>query len=255
MLGGRSPGFVVRELFAPRNYLALWRSRRVYERPLDGARRYFLGRGDYPTEFAVRTPLGVVAPKLHHPHDMFTINEVFCREDYRAGPGLRTVVDLGSNIGISALYFLTRDPAARVWCYEPVPRNADRLEDNLDAYRDRFTLERAAVADRAGRVRFGIEESGRYGGIDRELESEIEVPCLDVNSVLSRVLDEVERIDVLKVDTEGAELATARAIAPEHLDRIDTIYLELEHPEPVHPERYESTFANQTLALTRRRSS
>jgi FkbM family methyltransferase len=255
MLGGRSPAFVVRELFAPRNYLALWRSRRVYERPLDGARRYFLGRGDYPTEFAMRTPLGVVAPTLHHPHDMFTVNEVFCREDYRAGPGLRTVVDLGSNIGISALYFLTRDPAARVWCYEPVPRNAQRLRENLTAFAGRWELTEAAVADRAGTVSFGVEESGRYGGIGRATGQEIEVPCQDINSVLSGILAQVERIDVLKVDTEGAELVTARAIAPEHLDRIDTIYLELEHPEPVHPERYASTFANQTLALTRRRSS
>jgi FkbM family methyltransferase len=255
MLGGRSLGMVAREALAPRNYAALWRSRRVYPHPLDGARRYFLGRGNYPCVFEVRTPAGVVAPTLYHPHDMFTVNEVFCREDYAAGPGLRIAVDLGSNIGISALYFLTRDPAARVWCYEPVPVNADRLEDNLAAYRDRVTLERAAVADRAGRVRFGVEESGRYGGIGRDTGQEIEVDCLGINDVLAGVLSKVDRIDLLKVDTEGAELATVRAIAPEHLDRIETIYLELERPETVHPDRFESSFANETLALTRRRSA
>ena len=255
MLGGRSLRMVAREALAPRNYAALWHSRRVYEHPLDGARRYFLGRGDYPCRFEVRTPAGVVAPTLHHPHDMFTVNEVFCREDYAAGPDLRVAVDLGSNIGISALYFLTRHPEARVWCYEPVPRNADRLEDNLADHRERYVLRRAAVAERAGRVRFGVEDSGRYGGIGRDTGAEIEVDCLDVNHVLAEVLAEVERIDILKVDTEGSELATVRAIAPEHLERIETIYLEVERPEPVHPERFAARFANETLALTRRRST
>ncbi len=28
-------------------------------------------------------------------HDMFTVNEVFCREDYACGPETRTVVDVG----------------------------------------------------------------------------------------------------------------------------------------------------------------
>jgi FkbM family methyltransferase len=255
MLGGRDPMFVVREVLSPGNYVALWRSRRAYVHSLDGARRYFLGRGDYPCDFEVRTPTGVVAPTLHHPHDMFTVNEVFCRQDYAAGPELRVAVDIGSNIGISALYFLTRHPDSRVWCFEPVPANADRLERNLAPYSDRFSLQRAAVADAAGRVRFGVEESGRYGGIGVATGSEIEVECLDVNDVLSRVLDEVERIDVLKIDTEGAELRTMRAIAPELLERIDTVYLELERPEAVHPDRYDASFANQTLALTRRRST
>ena len=53
-----------------------------------------LGRGDYPYRCPVRTPAGIVAPTLHSSHDMFTVNEVFCREDYAAGPALRTVVDM-----------------------------------------------------------------------------------------------------------------------------------------------------------------
>jgi FkbM family methyltransferase len=255
MLGGRSAGFVLREVLAPRNYLAAWRSLRVYPHPLDGMRRYFLGRGRYPCRFQVRTPLGVVAPVLHHPHDMFTVNEVFCRRDYDTSPEARVVVDVGSNIGVSALYFLTRNGEVRVHCYEPVPANARRLRANLAPFADRYELTEAAVADRSGRVSFGVEESGRYGGIGVATGQAIEVPCLDVNEVLAGVLAREGRIDVLKLDTEGAELRTSQAIHSEHLDRIDTIYLELERPAEVHPERFEARFANQTLRLTRRRSS
>ena len=95
-------------------------------------------------------PAGIVAPTLFSSHDMVTVNEVFCREDYRAGPELEVVVDIGSNIGISALYFLTRSHRARVWLYEPVPANVERLRANLARFEGRWRLDQAAVADRDG---------------------------------------------------------------------------------------------------------
>ena len=69
---------------------------------------------------------------------MFTVNEVFCRRDYPVPPGARSVVDIGSNIGLSALFFLTRDESCRCWLYEPVPANVERLRANLRAFADRF---------------------------------------------------------------------------------------------------------------------
>lgn len=39
---------------------------------------------------------------------MMTFNEIFLRMDYFLPEDARTVLDLGSNKGISALYFLTR---------------------------------------------------------------------------------------------------------------------------------------------------
>ncbi len=82
MLGGRPPAMVAREILRGRNYQALWRMRRVYPDFLENAGRYFLGRGDYPYACRLRTPQGVVAPTLFSRHDMWTVNEVFCRHDY-----------------------------------------------------------------------------------------------------------------------------------------------------------------------------
>ena len=84
---------------------------------------------------------------------MWTVNEVFCRQDYGADASIRAVVDVGSNIGISALYFLTRSPDCRAWLYEPVPRNVERLRGNLAGYEDRYALREVGGrrARRAGR--------------------------------------------------------------------------------------------------------
>jgi len=54
---------------------------------------------------------------------MLTVNEIFCREDYYCNGSVNVVVDLGSNIGLSALYFLSRNDKAKVYLFEPDPKN------------------------------------------------------------------------------------------------------------------------------------
>jgi FkbM family methyltransferase len=252
VLGGREPSLVLSEVTQRQNYVALWRMFRRYPGPTKNLGRYFLGWGRYPWRCPVRTPRGQVAPTLYSHHDMWTVNEVFCREDYAAGPDLRTVVDIGSNIGISALYFLTRNATARCYLYEPVPENVERLRLNLENHAGRYELREAAVADRADRVRFGVEPTGRYGGIGLDLQESIEVESLDINDVLEDVLEREPLIDVLKLDTEGLELRTVRAIRPDLLRRVKVIYFEVEEEPDVHPELFESSFANTTCALRNR---
>ncbi len=92
----------------------------------------------------------------------------------RGGPRARVVVDIGSNIGISALYFLTRNPACRCWLYEPVPRNVERLRANLRRLRGPLRAHGGAVADaaRAGRVRRrGQRALRRHRGRARDARS------------------------------------------------------------------------------------
>jgi FkbM family methyltransferase len=240
---------VLREAFEPRNYLAAWRMVRLLERPGEGMRRYFLGKGDYPYVCQVRTPVGVVSPRLYSHHDMWTVNEVFCREDYAVGQDARVIIDVGSNIGISALYFLTRSRDSRVWLYEPVPRNIDRLRLNLAAFDGRCELREAAVAEGPGIASFGVEESGRYGGIGVSTERSIEVECVGVNEVLEDVLETRPVVDVLKIDTEGTELEILCAVRPELLRQVRTVYLEVERRPSQDIESFNTAFRNQTWVL------
>jgi len=252
MLGGRPTAFVLRQVSEPDNYRAVLRMATTAVRPLDFAARYFLGRGSYPALCPVRTPSGVIAPMVFSHHDVITINEIFCRLDYRVPAGTRTVVDIGSNIGISALYFLTRSPTVRCHLFEPDPRNVERLRQNLASYRDRFVLTEAAVADRAGRVSFGREPTGRYGGIETGSADVIEVDCLHIDDVLRSVLQLEGRIDMLKIDTEGLENRTVQAISPDLLAQIGVICFETRKPVNPAPERFELHFATDTARLTNR---
>ncbi len=231
MLNDRPAWLIARNLIRPTNYFALARMPRVYERPLSAAGAYFLGRGEYPCAVRVRTPAGPISITLFNSHDAVTVHEIFCREDYRCPSPPQVVVDLGSNIGISALYFLTRSPSTYCELFEPDPRNISRLRVNLEQFDGRFALHEYAVADRQGVLPFVREPTGRYGSLNAAISSPtadrtvslahspttpgqdvINVDVEHVNSVLDRAITRHGAIDLLKVDTEGSELATVKAI-------------------------------------------
>ena len=199
---------------------------RVYKHPFNIFRRYLSGTGTYPDKIEVKTPSGLIALNVYSHHDILTINEIFCRLDYSAGIMDTVVVVFGSNIGISAAYFLTRSPKARALLFEPLPMNSARLRENLVAYEDRYDLSETAVGLDDGEVRFGWEDSGRYGGVGVETGNHIKVPCLDSNSVLEAILESFGRIDLLKIDIETMEEAVTARIPVELAEKIGKIYVE-----------------------------
>lgn len=253
VLGRRSIRRVASAPFTPAHYSALWASLRAYPRPVSALGRYVFGSGTYPYPCRVRTPLGTQEITLYHPDDMQTVTEVFCRRDYAASPDIRTVVDIGSNIGVSALYFLTRNRQVRCHLFEPDPRNVERLRRNLGQFEGRYRLRECAVADREETVDFAIEETGRYGGIGADGPETIQVECRDANTVLDQILTEVEEIDILKIDAEGVEETILRAVRPDLLRRVRLIYLETAEPiAPLQPTLFEQSRRMQIERLARR---
>lgn len=243
LIGGRELGRVLRAMSQRRHYQALCRSLAVYVRPLDGLRRYLLGQGHYPVDFPILTPQGLIRPRLYSSHDMLTVNEIFCREDYQlpalAQPGRKVIVDLGSNIGLSALYFLTRSPSVFCYLYEPLPQNIARLKANLGGFEARYRLGEHAVGLSEGRVDFGFEASGRYGGIGLASGQRLEVACRALNALLSEILAVEDRIALLKIDTEALEKELIAALPAVLLNRIDAIFVEQRYSSNPFPERYD----------------
>lgn len=171
--------------------------------------RYLTQRGDYPWNVTVLTPTGPVPVRLYSRHDLLTLNEVFCRRDYGdEAPAL--VVDVGANIGLAALFWLTRRRDCRVWCYEPNPENFPRLRSTLAGYEDRYELVEAAIGPVSTRARFTFDDSGRYGRLSEVLDmgGATEVRVLALRDELARVEESEGRaIDLVKIDTEGSEAA------------------------------------------------
>jgi FkbM family methyltransferase len=169
------------------------------------------------------------------PHDYATFFEVFCRRDYAITKLGMIVVDIGSNIGISARFFL-ESGARFIYLYEPDPENLDFLRRNIANFGDTYRLEEKAVSisqSQGGTSAFEVEKTGRYGRLvsDKSIDvgissNRIKVQVLGIEDVLGSVLLNFENIDVLKIDIEGLELEIVKAIPPHHLAKIKMIQYE-----------------------------
>jgi FkbM family methyltransferase len=208
----RTPGVILRALFERRHYVAAANALAKVDAPVDFLKRYVTNGGTYPADITVRTPMGPITLATYSPDDVQTINEIFLRGDYDAPDDGQVVVDFGSNIGISAAFFLSRRADAVIYCHEPVPRNIERLKHNLAQFGSRVTLAETAVGLENGLVQFGWEPTGRYGGVGRE--------------VLAAIIAKHGRINTLKIDIETLEAAVTSRIPPELSDRIDNVVVE-----------------------------
>ncbi len=188
--------------------------------------RYGNKGGAYPAEVSIRTPIGEITPTLFSWHDARTIHEIFLAGDYHIDNEKKVIVDFGSNIGLSAAYFLTRNADNFIYLFEPVPHNLERLRHNMQPFVGRYALDERAVGVEKGRVRFGIEDTGRYGGIGQNTGKDIVVDCVDSNDVLNEIAQAHGHIDVLKIDVETMEGAIVTRLPLELAKRIKLLLVE-----------------------------
>lgn len=135
-----------------------------------------------------------------------------------------TIVDLGANIGLTALWLARRHTAAEVIAVEPSPANAELARMNLLGNGVRATVLEAAVGPVDGEASF-VEDPESTGG--RLAAAGRPVPMLSMPSVLSHLGD--RRVDLLKLDIEGSEFGLLMD-SPEWLDRVQHVVAEL-HPD------------------------
>jgi FkbM family methyltransferase len=217
---------VVRAALSKRQYRAALRALTVCSDPVGLLRNYALGSGSYPCEVALRTPAGNTSLQVYGWHDLRTIHEIFLAEDYAIGRKAGVIVDYGSNIGVSAAYFLTRNPNNYCYLFEPAPTNIQRLNHNMKQFWGRYTLNECAVGIENCRIAFGVEDTGRYGGIGQQTGNYITVDCVDSHEVLEEIIEAHGKIDVLKIDVETMEKAIVERLSQSLASQIDLLLVE-----------------------------
>jgi FkbM family methyltransferase len=192
---------------------------------------HYITKHPLPAEavtFRFRTPTGDIELKAFSAEDVITLFIVFCRKEYTPLGGARVFVDFGSNIGVTAAFFLSRNTENVVYCYEPNATNIERLRENLRSFESRYILEETCVGLENGTVTFGVESTGVYGAIGAEHEggATTQVPCRNANDIIAQIMGEQPAIDFLKIDIEGLEQDVIKALKPEFLENIKQIQAE-----------------------------
>lgn len=179
-------------------------------------------------------PESVKFNSLAHPihvrpgtNDLVTVVDTVVRAEYgqhlpSRAPGV--LVDAGAFIGDTSAWYLTNFPHLKSWSLEPNTDNFKLATANLAPYGSRATVLNAALAGRHGTVTF--EGGGTAGSIG---SGTTHVEAVTVPMLLEMI--PAGRIDVLKMDIEGAELDVFQTNAAEWLPKVGLIIVELHGPE------------------------
>jgi len=135
--------------------------------------------------------------------------------DWRAlaRPG-DVIYDVGANIGLAVhRFFGLLGGKCAVVAFEPIPRNAELLERNVQCFGEAVAVVRAAVGDREGTITFrqNLEHGALSARADVALaerdadfwhaQAQVEVPMLTLDAFAARG---GPRPDFVKLDVEGA---------------------------------------------------
>jgi FkbM family methyltransferase len=125
------------------------------------------------------------------------------------------VLDIGSNVGLTAIGFDQLVPEGKVFAFEPSPQNYRLLQKNLKENSClRVEAVNKAVGSSTGEVSF-FDVPGYGAGsfalndvsqlaARHHAEDRIEIPCVRIDDFVEDL--GLDRIDLIKIDVEGFEL-------------------------------------------------
>jgi FkbM family methyltransferase len=169
-------------------------------------------------DYMARTPMaertwlirmdGYTIPLRSNGTDARILSEVF-GDVYRYDSQLpvRRILDLGANIGLSALYFHGAHPDATIACVEASPKNAALLARTVSLNRLPAKVIEAAIGTDNGAVTFWDTKDPSCCTLIQDQRataaSQITVAQLTVQSVMNRM--GWDALDLVKIDIEGYE--------------------------------------------------
>ena len=139
-----------------------------------------------------------------------------------------TILDLGANIGLSAIYFARCYPESRIACVEPMPENVRLLIRNLKENAVEADVIAAAIDAKDGVVAIerGAADYGHRIAAAAASAVSLEVASVSVPSIQHRL--GWDRIGLVKIDIEGHE-SVLLSQACEWLADVDALCVEYHH--------------------------
>lgn len=156
------------------------------------------------------------------PSFIWQFKEIFVDEIYKFKSNSQqpVIFDCGANVGTSCLYSKQLFPNAKIKAFEADPMIADILKTNLtrNDINDVEVINKAVWIDDKG-IEFGSD--GADGGSIKANKNNIKIATIR----LKNFLEKEEKIDLLKIDIEGAEYEVLKDCA-ESLNNVQHIFIE-----------------------------
>jgi FkbM family methyltransferase len=169
--------------------------------------------------------------------DLGAYQQIFIDKEYdfiaTPPPPYMTIIDAGANIGLASIYFANKFPQAKIIAIEPEVSNFELLKKNVSKYPNIIPLQ-AALWDTIGQIDLLDTGLGNNAYMVNQLDSTIiKTPKHDFRNVVSTVTIEkiledynLDRVDILKMDIEGAEKEVFNS-SKNWIQKVDAIIIEL----------------------------
>lgn len=165
--------------------------------------------------------------------DFSTYQQVFVNNEYdflvETYP--RVIVDAGANIGLASIYFANRYPQAKIIAIEPERSNFELLEENVAPY-PHVTPIQAALWNKNEEINLIDPGLGKWGFMTEMKHPPEHLPGNTCHTVMAMTLDKLmndhglTKIDILKVDIEGAEREVFSDTSS-WIEKIESVIIEL----------------------------
>lgn len=194
--------------------------------------------GNYSGRFTINMRNGLNVDIELETCDPQILAEIFWEKEYTPGflrrywSRPKIICDIGANKGLFALYCAWRFPEACIYSYEPDPQLCAWAIDNVrnNNLQDRVTIYNLAIYNKRARLPFQVARGPNRGAgkVLMHKGSDRDTDVILVDSIsLTDVVNELGRIDLLKMDVEGAEF---EIISEDHTDALKEIrYIALEY--------------------------
>jgi FkbM family methyltransferase len=194
----------------------------------------------HPAAFTGRVSVGGRSASLEwrQAGELLQAMNIFARQQawnrWQPTHDIRTVVDVGANIGQTVAYWKLRFPKARVGAVEMMPGNVERIhrQERLNGWKLGVLSVAATGAPGAVTIRLSdvnsrnrLDEIAATSAVrDRLRDETISVPGLPLAAVLDRL--GFTGVDLMKIDIEGAEVKLLEDVA-NWAPRVHTLIIEI----------------------------
>lgn len=134
------------------------------------------------------------------------------------------IIDCGANIGLSTVFFKNKYPKSKVISIEPEASNFDLLIKNTAVYPDVNCLKRG-VWNKKCYLKIKDENVDKWAFQVEESNSKTDIEAISIMDIVRE--NNIEFIDILKIDIEGSEKYLLDESAHEWLSKVKILIIEL----------------------------
>ena len=169
-----------------------------------------------------------------HSTDLMQFATIWLINEYsKPGFSIRdddVIIDIGSHIGIFALYASQFCKNGKIFCFEPVKENYDLLIENLNLNKiSNVIAVNKAISDIDGKVTMFLNEDASGHNLIEKTKNEIKVSSISLKTFFEENIK--EKCNLVKMDCEGSEYSIIESLPTTYFKNIEKMIIEYHFAE------------------------